>query len=66
MKSRSLTVALKGLCEAVIQQYFPEQALIIRSGLIVGPNDPTDRFTYWVKHIAEGGEVLAPAQQTVQ
>lgn len=58
--------ALKGLCEAVIQHYFPEQALIIRPGLIVGPNDPTDRFTYWVKRIAQGGEVLAPADQPVQ
>lgn len=58
--------ALKGLCEAVIQQYFPKKALIIRPGLIVGPNDPTDRFTYWVKRIEEGGEVLAPAHQPVQ
>ncbi len=58
--------ALKGLCEAVVQHYFPEQTLIIRPGLIVGPNDPTDRFTYWVKRIAEGGEVLAPAHQPVQ
>jgi nucleoside-diphosphate-sugar epimerase len=58
--------ALKGLCEAVIQRYFPERALIIRPGLIVGPNDPTDRFTYWVKRVAEGGEVLAPTDQSIQ
>ncbi len=58
--------ALKGLCEAVIQDYFPEQALIIRPGLIVGPHDPTDRFTYWVRRMAEGGEILAPSNQKIQ
>lgn len=39
---------------------FGEQALIVRPGLIVGPHDPTDRFTYWVERIAKGGEVLIP------
>lgn len=34
--------------------------MIIRPGLIVGPHDPTDRFTYWVSRVARGGEVLAP------
>lgn len=36
------------------------RSLIIRPGLIVGPHDPTDRFTYWPLRIAKGGEVLAP------
>src|ERR1700733_7076160 len=58
--------ALKGLCEAVIHKYFPKNSLIIRPGLIVGPHDPTDRFTYWPIRISEGGEVLAPANQIVQ
>lgn len=58
--------ALKGLCETIIQRYFPKRALIIRPGLIVGPHDPTDRFTYWVKRVAEQEEVLAPAHQLVQ
>ncbi len=58
--------ALKGLCEAVIHRYFPKNSLIIRPGLIVGPHDPTDRFTYWPIRISEGGEVLAPAHQIVQ
>ncbi len=34
--------------------------LIIRPGLIVGPHDPTDRFTYWPVRVARGGDVLAP------
>ncbi|HEV8052918.1 MAG TPA: NAD-dependent epimerase/dehydratase family protein [Parachlamydiaceae bacterium] len=58
--------ALKGLCEAVIHRYFPKNSLIIRPGLIVGPHDPTNRFTYWPIRISEGGEVLAPARQIVQ
>lgn len=51
---------LKAACEKIIQKYFPSRALIIRPGLIVGPGDPTDRFTYWPTRIAEGGEILAP------
>ncbi len=53
--------ALKVLCEREVQAAYPAGALIIRPGLIVGPNDPTDRFTYWPVRVAEGGEVLAPA-----
>jgi 2'-hydroxyisoflavone reductase len=51
---------LKVLCEQEVQQAFPEGALILRPGYIVGPLDPTDRFTYWVHRIAHGGEVLCP------
>ena len=51
---------LKVLCEQVVAETYPEGALIIRPGLIVGPHDPTDRFTYWPVRVAEGGEVLAP------
>jgi len=39
---------------------FGERALIIRPGLIVGPGDTTDRFTYWPVRVHRGGEVLAP------
>ena len=39
---------------------FGERALVVRPGLIVGPHDPTGRFTYWPHRIARGGEVLAP------
>jgi 2'-hydroxyisoflavone reductase len=51
---------LKALCEKEVLTAFPEGALIIRPGLIVGPDDYTDRFTYWPVRIARGGEVLAP------
>jgi 2'-hydroxyisoflavone reductase len=53
---------LKALCEQAVEQALPGRALIIRPGLIVGPHDPSDRFTYWVKRVAEGGEVLAPVR----
>jgi len=52
--------ALKALCEDVVRAAFGESALVIRPGLIVGPHDPTGRFTYWPHRIAGGGEVLAP------
>lgn len=53
---------LKVLCERRVQAGFGENALIVRPGLIVGPHDPTDRFTYWPVRVARGGEVLAPGQ----
>lgn len=53
---------LKVLCEQVVQEAYPGRALIVRPTLIVGPRDPTDRFRYWVRRIAQGGEVLAPAR----
>jgi 2'-hydroxyisoflavone reductase len=52
---------LKALCEAEVERAFPGRALIIRPGLIVGPHDPTDRFTYWPRRLSRGGELLAPA-----
>ncbi|MGZ4482296.1 MAG: NAD-dependent epimerase/dehydratase family protein [Gaiellales bacterium] len=51
---------LKVLCERAVQSAFPGRALVVRPGLIVGPHDPTDRFTYWPHRIADGREVLAP------
>jgi 2'-hydroxyisoflavone reductase len=51
---------LKALCERVVRNMYGERVLIIRPGLIVGPHDPTDRFTYWPVRVARGGEVLAP------
>ena len=51
---------LKVLCEKAVQEAFPGRALIVRPGLIVGPLDHTDRFSYWPRRIAQGGEVLAP------
>jgi 2'-hydroxyisoflavone reductase len=51
---------LKALCEQEAEDAFPGRALIVRPGLIVGPDDLTDRFAYWPARIAEGGTVLAP------
>ncbi len=51
---------LKALSEKEVEKWFPGQSLIIRPGLIVGPGDETDRFTYWPVRVNRGGEVLAP------
>ena len=51
---------LKALCEKAVREIYVERALIVRPGLIVGPHDPTDRFTYWPVRVARGGDVLAP------
>ena len=53
--------ALKALCEQAVWQVFKEHSLCIRPGLIVGPHDPTGRFTYWAHRLERGGEILAPA-----
>ena len=52
---------LKALCEQAVHAIFGrEGTLIVRPGLIVGPHDPTDRFTSWPVRVKRGGEVLAP------
>jgi 2'-hydroxyisoflavone reductase len=51
---------LKALCERVAEEEMPGRILNVRPGLISGPHDPTDRFTYWPRRVAAGGEVLAP------
>ena len=51
---------LKVACEGVVRRAFGDRATVVRPGLIAGPHDPTDRFTYWVRRVALGGEVLAP------
>jgi 2'-hydroxyisoflavone reductase len=51
---------LKVLCERAVEEELPGRALIVRPGLIVGPHDPTVRFSYWTRRVALGGEVLAP------
>lgn len=51
---------LKALCEQAAEATMPGRTLVLRPGLIVGPHDPSDRFTYWPVRIARGGEALAP------
>ncbi|HEY0386637.1 MAG TPA: hypothetical protein VGC64_11525, partial [Pyrinomonadaceae bacterium] len=53
---------LKARSERAATETLPGRALIIRPGLIVGPHDSTDRFTYWPYRVAQGGEVLAPGR----
>ena len=52
--------ARKAACERIVEEGFGGGALVVRPGLIVGPHDPTGRFTYWPHRVARGGEVLAP------
>jgi 2'-hydroxyisoflavone reductase len=51
---------LKALSEMETERWFPGRSTVVRPGLIVGPGDFSDRFTYWPVRIEAGGEVLAP------
>jgi len=51
---------LKALCENVVQEIYGNRALIVRPGLIAGPYDPTDRFTYWPMRVKRGGDMITP------
>jgi 2'-hydroxyisoflavone reductase len=51
---------LKALCERAAEEEMPGRVLNVRPGLISGPHDPTDRFTYWPRRLSAGGEVLVP------
>jgi len=55
---------LKSACEAIVTSTYRHRAIVLRPGLIVGPYDPTDRFTYWPARIARGGNVLVPPAET--
>jgi 2'-hydroxyisoflavone reductase len=59
---------LKALCEQAVESALPGRALVVRPGLIVGPYDVSDRFTYWPFRVSLGGRVLAPGrpERTVQ
>lgn len=52
--------ALKALCESRAREAFASKLLVVRPGLIAGPDDATHRFAYWVRRIARGGDVVAP------
>ena len=54
----------KAACEAIVQKAFGSRGAVVRPTYIVGPGDPTDRFTYWPVRLAEGGDVLAPGKRT--
>jgi 2'-hydroxyisoflavone reductase len=52
--------ALKTLSEQEAEKWFPGITTVVRPGLIVGPGDESDRFTYWPVRLDRGGDVLAP------
>ena len=52
---------LKAECDLIVQKSLGEKGTIVRPGYIVGPGDHTDRFTYWVNRVNQGGDVLAPS-----
>jgi 2'-hydroxyisoflavone reductase len=56
--------AMKARCEQAAESAMPARVTVIRPGLIVGPMDRSDRFTYWAVRVARGGEVLAPGDGT--
>jgi 2'-hydroxyisoflavone reductase len=51
---------MKALCEDYVRQAYGARSSIVRPGYIVGPLDPTDRFTYWPVRVARGGEMAVP------
>jgi len=53
---------LKAACEREVVAAFDDRAVLLRPGLIVGPHDPTDRFTYWPRRADRGGRILAPGR----
>lgn len=53
---------LKALCERAAQTAMPGRVTVVRPGYIVGPDDPTDRFTYWPARATRGGEMLVPGR----
>jgi 2'-hydroxyisoflavone reductase len=53
---------LKVACEQAVTDRFGEAALVVRPGLVVGPGDPSGRFAYWPRRMAESRTVLAPGE----
>lgn len=51
---------LKVMCEDVVTAIFPDNHLIIRPGIIIGPHDPTDRLAYWLRRFSSADKVLCP------
>jgi 2'-hydroxyisoflavone reductase len=58
--------ALKAAVERVVTEIYGDRGTNVRAGLIVGPYDPTERFTYLPRRLAEGGDVLAPGDPSAR
>ena len=52
---------LKAECDRIVRDAFGDNSTVVRPTYIVGPGDTSDRFTYWVDRIDNGGEVMAPS-----
>lgn len=57
---------LKAECDRIVQATLGERATIVRPTYIVGPGDVTDRFTYWIERMAQGGAVLGPPSPSAE
>lgn len=57
---------LKAECDRIVQAELGDKATIVRPTYIVGPGDSTGRFTYWVDRVARGGDVLGPADPSME
>lgn len=53
---------LKVACEDDVLSTYADRATIVRPGIVAGPHDPTDRFTYWVRRAARGGRLALPGR----
>jgi 2'-hydroxyisoflavone reductase len=51
---------LKVTCENIVQETYADRCALLRPQVVAGPHDPIDRFSYWVRRTAQGGEMLAP------
>lgn len=54
--------ALKALCERTIEEVMGGRSCNVRPGLIVGPRDPTNRWTWWPWRVRQGGEMIGPGK----
>lgn len=52
--------ALKVACEDIVQQIYADRCTLLRPQIVVGPHDPSGRYTYWLQRAMRGGEMLAP------
>jgi 2'-hydroxyisoflavone reductase len=55
---------LKATCEGIVQELFGDQGTRLRPQIVVGPMDPTPRYTYWLQRCRRGGRMLAPGDGT--
>jgi 2'-hydroxyisoflavone reductase len=55
----------KALSEDIVRKAYPDRSMVLRPGFVVGPEDPTGRFCYWLAHLARGGQMPVPGDPGV-